>query len=140
MEREKRDYIVSVVCLVAILIMLLVFPSCKTIKEVPVECVKYRTEYIDRINTDSIYQHDSIYIKEAGDTIEIYRDKYIYKYKYVHDTFLIRQIDTIPKVVEVQKPLSRYEEVQMKAGKIGLSLLVILIAVGLTHLSTKNFK
>ena len=57
----------------AILIILLMSAiwSCRTTEYVPVEIVKTDTTYINKVQRDSIYQLDSIYILDRGDTILI---------------------------------------------------------------------
>lgn len=121
--------ILSAIAIVAMAVMVVLLSGCKTIKEVPVEVVKERIEYIDRLQTDSIYQHDSIYIKAVGDTIYEYRDKYIYKYKSIRDTSYITKIDSIPVIVEVEKRLTKWEEIKKDYGGYAL-LLILLIIVG----------
>ena len=112
--------------------LVVLLSGCKVIKEVPVEIVKERVKYVDRLQTDSIYQHDSIYIKAVEDTIYEYRDKYIYKYEFVRDTSYITKIDSIPIVVEVEKKLSKWNQLKVNVGGylIGLILLLIAIVVG----------
>lgn len=136
---SKREGIASclyavfgAIAIVGMAIMVVLLSGCKTIKEVPVEVVKERIEYIDRLQTDSIYQHDSIFIKAVGDTIYEYRDKYIYKYEFIRDTSYITRIDSIPVVVEVEKKLSTWEQLKVDVGGylIGLILLLIAIIVG----------
>lgn len=83
--------------------------SCKSVDykyiEVPKETVKI--EYKQKVVHDSIYNLDSIYIKDKGDTIYYYQIKYKYKYKYLTDT--IYHADTIKvstiKPVEVTKEI-----------------------------------
>lgn len=121
--------ILSAIVIICMAVVVVLLSGCKTIKEVPVEVVKERIEYIDRLQTDSIYQHDSIYIKSVGDTIYEYRDKYIYKYKYTRDTSYITKIDSIPVIVEVEKRLTKWEEIKKDYGGYAL-LLILLIIVG----------
>lgn len=51
--------------------LLLVICSCRTVKYVPVETVKVDTTYINKLQRDSIYMLDSVYVKEKGDTVLI---------------------------------------------------------------------
>lgn len=136
---SKREAIAS--CLYAILgaivivsmaVIVVTLSGCKTIKEVPVDVVKERIEYIDRVQVDSVYQHDSILIKAVGDTIYEYRDKYIYKYQLVRDTVRETVRDSIPYPVEVEKRLSGWDKFKVDWGGylIGLILLLIAIIVG----------
>ena len=117
--------------------VLVSIPSCRTVKEVPTERVVNRTEFIDRIMTDSVYCHDSVYIRDAGDTIYLYKDKYVYKYKFVHDTAFVSHTDSIPYVVEVEKSLTRYESLQMRVGKIMIPVILILICIVIGYIIRK---
>lgn len=121
--------ILSAIVIIGMAVVVVTLSGCKTIKEVPVESVKERIEYIDRLQTDSIYQHDSIFIKAVGDTIYEYRDKYVYKYEFIRDTSYITKIDSIPVVVEVEKRLTKWEEIKKNYGGYAL-LLILLIIVG----------
>ncbi len=84
-----------------VIAIMLLLTSCSTIKEVPVETIKTKIEYRDRILYDSIYTHDSIYIRAVNDTVYQDRYKYVYKYKMLKDTVQIECIDSIPYTVKV---------------------------------------
>lgn len=129
--------ILSAIAIVAMAVMVVLLSGCKTIKEVPVEVVKERIEYIDRLQTDSIYQHDSIYIKAVGDTIYEYRDKYIYKYKFIRDTSYITKIDSIPVIIEVEKKLSRWDEAKLSVGGYAIPILLLILLIGIGFLIKK---
>lgn len=131
MKEEEPKFIWSVIALAMILIYVLFFASCKVVKEVPVETIKERIEYIDRIEYDSIYKRDSIYIKAIGETIYCYKDKYVYKYQFIHDTTFVSQVDSIPYTIEVEKPFSRWEVAKLKIGGFAISLLFILLLVAI---------
>lgn len=117
---------ISILVMVGMAVAVLFLCSCRTIREVPVEKVVEKTQYVDKTKIDSIYQHDSIYIKATGDTIYEYRDKYIYKYEFIHDTLFISKIDSIPYTIEVERSLSNYEQLQMCVGKVGIPILILL--------------
>lgn len=118
--------IISFLAIVGMTLAILCLSSCRTIREVPVEKVVEKIKYVDKTKIDSIYQHDSIYIKATGDTIYEYRDKYIYKYEFIHDTLFISKIDSIPYTIEVERSLSNYEQLQMCVGKVGIPILLLL--------------
>lgn len=88
--------------IIVILIVTLLLISCRTstkIVEVPVEVVK--KEYICNTKIDSVYIKDSIDRWQKGDTL--YITKYSIKYKYVNKTDTLVKIDSIPKVITVEK-------------------------------------
>ena len=137
MRDEEPEFIWSVVALLMVLFCLLFFGSCKTVKEIPVEVVKERVEYIDHIQYDSIYKRDSIYIQDKGDTLIVYKNKYIYKYQFIHDTTFINVTDSIPYVVEVEKQLSKFEQFKMKFATVGIPVVLILICCAVTYIIKK---
>lgn len=104
------------------------------IREVPVEVV--RTEYRDIYVHDSIYEHDSIFIVQNGDTVT----KEVYKYKYlqntVHDTLITH--DTVPKVLTVtetkvvEKKVPQWWPVYLTGG------LLALLGIGYLIYKFKN--
>lgn len=107
--------------------------SCRSVKEIPVEKTEYKyiDRYIDKIKIDSIYQRDSVYIRDKGDTIYEYKDKIIIKYQYLSDTIYICKVDSIsvPQIIEVEKKLSRWEETKMKVGGFAIPFIFFLLLV-----------
>lgn len=112
-------------------IILIAFGSCRSIKYVPIETIKYDSVYITQHQKDSIYIHDSIYQKEKGDTvlIEKWHTKYIEKQ--VRDTLIQIQRDTIPQPypyeVEVPAQLSWWQKTRMHIGEITIIALLVLL-------------
>lgn len=113
------------------LFLIIFLISCSSvkevIKEVPIETV--RTEYITQLQTDTVISSDSIFIKEANDTIYQYKFKYKYIYKSKTDT--IEKNDTIEKPVyitntEIQEvnKLTWYQKLLIWFGKIAILLFI----------------
>lgn len=87
---------------------------------------------------DSIYVHDSIYVREKGDTVYQYveklRYKYVnsvdtmYKYRNLRDTVYIERCDSIrvEKPVYIEKPRRWYEKGLMLAGSMCCIALILL--------------
>lgn len=101
--RKVKKNIISIGIIASIFFLLI---SCKTkIQYVPVE--KTNIEYRDRLKLDSIYQYDSIYVREKGDTIFKYQYKYLYRDKLIVDTMFISSIEQVPFPVEVIKEVNR---------------------------------
>ena len=80
-----KEYRLIITYLVAVLLLLiaLICGGCSTTKYVPVETIKRDTVYQSKIEHDSVYLHDSVYVKEwqKGDTV--YRDRDRWHTKYV---------------------------------------------------------
>lgn len=106
--------------------------SCRSVKYVPVETVKTEYKTRDSIRYDSIYQRDSVFLYQKGDTV--YQYKYLYKYRYL----TLRQTDTVAITDSVRVPypaekaLTRWQVVKMKTGglAVGLAAVLVLVAVG----------
>ena len=110
--------------------------GCKTTEYVPVPEYHTDTIYQSKVVHDSIYQHDSTYIKEKGDSVYIERwhTKYVLKEK--TDMLYESRVDSIPvpyevvKEVEVEKSLSWWQSARMHIGGIVCWLLLILAIYG----------
>ncbi|MBR2017786.1 MAG: hypothetical protein IKA00_10955 [Prevotella sp.] len=111
--------------------------GCKSVEYVPVLEHRTDTVYQSKVVHDSIYQHDSTYIKEKGDSVYIERwhTKYVLKEK--TDTLYESRVDSIPipyevvKEVEVEKSLSWWQSMRMHIGGIVCWLLLILAIYGI---------
>jgi len=120
---------------IAIIIVILLLTSCKSVEYVTVEKVKTDTTYITKQQRDSIWLHDSIHVKERGDTMLIERWHTKYIEKVTHDTTYVATHDTIPQpypvIKEVEKKLSTIQKSLMGIGLISLMALVVVIALWL---------
>lgn len=105
--------------------------SCRSEKYVPIETVRTDSIYINQVQRDSIYQHDSIYIREKGDTVWMEKYKYIYRDKIVRDTMYFNQTDTIREPYPVEKELSRWQQIKLELGGwcFGIIITAALIIV-----------
>ena len=112
----------------AVLLSQLVFSSCSTVREV----VRYQrdTTYVERFRVDSVYKKDSVFVREKGDTVYIYKEKVREKYKLVRDTVRLVKVDSVAvervKEVKVEKPLSAW-----KSAKIGAFWWLVAALVAL---------
>lgn len=103
--------------------------SCRSPQYVPVESVKHDSIYISKIQHDSIYQRDSIYVDRKGDTVLIYKDRYLYKYKNLIDTMYINRIDSIQVPFPVERELSWWQSVKVQVGEIAIGIIIGLIII-----------
>jgi len=121
----------------AIVVILMMMCSCKSIEYVPVaqEHTLHDSIYFTQIQRDSIWQHDSVFIKDRGDTmlIERWHTKYVESIK--HDTTFVAKIDSIPVPyevkVEVPAELSWWQQTRMRLGEALMLILSGLAAFGL---------
>ncbi len=120
-----------------LLMLAILCMSCRSIKYIPVETVKYDSVYINRIKYDSIYHLDSIFMSVKGDTVYMYKYKYQYRDKLIRDTVNISKRDSIPypvevvKTVTVERKLSWWQTLFVWTGGIvwivGIVVLAILV-------------
>lgn len=108
---------------------LLLVCSCRTVKYVPVETVKVDTTYINKLQRDSIYMLDSVYVKEKGDTVLIEKYKYLYRDKLVRDTMYISKADSIQVPYPVEKELTKWQQFRMYFGGWAMCIVVISILI-----------
>lgn len=109
------------------ILLMLMLIGCTTIKYVPVESVHTDSIYISKVQVDSVYLHDSTIIRQVGDTIYHTEIKYKYKFKLLCDTFTDIQVDTITQVVEVDRPLSKWEQTKMEMGGVAIGGVIFAI-------------
>lgn len=116
--------------------------GCKTKERiVTVERVRTDTTYITRHHRDSVWLHDSIYMKEwlAGDTVYQLRDRWHTQYveRVRLDTTYVSKTDSIPvpypveKIVKVDKPLTWWQRLRMMIGGIVLVGLAVIATLKL---------
>ena len=127
-----------------IMAAVLLLTACKTKERiVTVEKVRTDTTYITRHHRDSVWLHDSIYMKEwlAGDTVYQMRDHWHTRYveRVRIDTTYVSKTDSIPipypveKIVKVDKPLTWWQRLRMSIGGIvliGVGLLAVVKFIG----------
>lgn len=101
--------------------------SCKSIQYVPVVTVKSDTTYINKLQRDSIYERDSIFIRSQGDTVLIEKFKYKYVDRLVRDTSYVSRVDSIQVPYPVEKQLTRWESFKMSVG--GYAIVIGIISI-----------
>lgn len=107
--------------------MLFVICSCRTVKYVPVETIKVDTTYINKLQRDSIYMLDSVYVKEMGDTVLIEKYKYLYRDKLIRDTIYISKTDSVQVPYLVEKKLTKWQ--QFRIDVEGWVIVILCIAI-----------
>ena len=96
-ERMKAGcmQLVSIVCAVILaLLICALFNSCTTTKYVQVPVVNTDTTVITKHQRDSIYVHDSTFVKEKGDTMLIERWHTQWRDRIVRDTIYQTRVVT----------------------------------------------
>lgn len=86
-----------------------------------VEHIRYQhdTTYVVKRDSVRFYDRDSIYIREKGDTVYKYVEKWRWRDRVRVDTFYRTRVDSVAvehtKIVEVEKPLSGWRKWQIGA-------------------------
>ena len=126
-RQEALKRVMKFLIIWLVFLMLLAWiTSCTTTKYVEVERIRTDTTYITKWQKDSVWLHDSIHIKERGDTVMIERWHTKYVEKQVHDTTYVATHDTIPQpypietIKMVEKELSWWQKLRLWIGNIGL--------------------
>ncbi len=133
-ERMKAGCFHGVAFFVMIMVGLALcalFGSCTTTQYVPVPEYHTDTVRISHNTHDSIYVHDSTYIKEAGDTVRIERWHTKYIEKQVHDTIYQSRTDSVPKpypfVKVVERELTTNQKGLMILGAVALMVFLVWV-------------
>lgn len=108
-------------------LLLLVVWSCRTTEYVPVEVVRTDTTYINKMQRDSIYQLDSIYVVDRGDTVLITKTKYVYKDRLVRDTVYMSKTDSIQVPYPIERKLTRWEQFRLNIGGWAMVGFIVML-------------
>ena len=121
---RKNKYLVATIAILIYLYIMFSFIGCTTTKYVPIESV--RTEYINKVEKDTVIINNDRLIKEKGDTIYIVNTKYVYKTKNKIDTIL--KVDTIPIIqeVEVIKEVNKIKDWQLILMVLGGGMVAVV--------------
>ena len=110
------------------LLFLLLLCGCRT-EYVPIESVRYDSLMIEKLMRDSVFVRDSVYLKEKGDTIYKYKDRFVYVYKNRVDTFFAEKIREIEIPVPVERKLTWWERVKLNYAEWVIAVLVTIALV-----------
>lgn len=123
---ENLDKIIRIWAIVVAWIMIIAMCcSCST-QYVPVETVRYDSVFLARIQKDSIFVQDSVFIKEKGDTVFVDKFKYIYRHIIKIDTVYVEHRDSIQVPYPVEKKLTRWQQLKINAGGYFLAVLMLI--------------
>lgn len=132
-----RYFDLIILALVALATTILVC-SCQSVRYVPVETVKTDSIRVVDIQRDSIYVLDSVFVREVHDTVYITRWRTEFKEALRVDTFNVERIDTLNTVVEVEKKLTKVQQLKMDVGAGVLWAIPILIVIFIIYWKFKK--
>jgi hypothetical protein len=107
--------------------------GCTTTKYVPIPEYHNDTVRVTQYQRDSIYMHDSILVRQQGDTVTIDRWHTQYRDRWHTDTIYKSRVDSVPYKVEVVKDvpakLSWWERLRLNVSNVllGVAVLVIIL-------------
>lgn len=134
MDKLTKNFIKLEGVLVIILGLLVLWALCSCTKTeyITVEKVRKDTTYINKVQRDSIYLHDSTFVKVAGDTVWIERWHTKWQNHLEHDTVYKARTDSVPVPYPVtkyvEKKLSWFQKTLTGVGILSIMALVIFIA------------
>lgn len=134
MDKLTKNFIKLEGVLVIILGLLVLWALCSCTKTeyITVEKVRTDTTYINKVQRDSIYLHDSTFVKVAGDTVWIERWHTKWQNHLEHDTVYKARTDSVPVPYPVtkyvEKKLSWFQKTLIGVGILSIMALVIFIA------------
>ena len=115
---------------IAIILLASAICSCRSVEYVPVETVRSDTLYVNRLQRDSVYVADSVFVREKGDTVQIVRTRYIDRFRGRTDTLRMVSNDTIRVPYPVEKELTRWQRVKLDVGGIAIGVVAaVLLAI-----------
>ena len=95
--------------------------------------LQHDTTYVNHIRVDSVFRRDSIYIREKNDTVFQYVERIRERYKFIHDTTYVHQVDTVmcEHIVEkkIEKPLTPWQKFRMTLGNIFIFATLLSLAI-----------
>ena len=110
-----------------LLLLMYFFCECRT-EYVPYESVRYDSVMIEKMMRDSVFVRDSVYLKEKGDTIYKYKDRFVYVYNNRVDTFFAEKIREKEVPVTVERKLTWWEVVKMEwLDRIFAALIIVAL-------------
>lgn len=132
MEASYKACFWSIVGIVVMIIIALLFASCTKTEYITVEKVRNDTTYINKVQRDSVWLHDSTFVKVAGDTVWIERWHTKWQNHLEHDTIYKARTDSVPVPYPVtkyvEKNLSWMQKTLMGVGILSLIALIVFIA------------
>lgn len=129
-SEDKKFYgggCLGMALMAVIAIVIIVFSSCTRTVYVPQTTIQRDSIYLTQYQKDSIYLHDSVFVKEKGDTIwlEKWHTKYIEKLR--TDTMYVEHNDTIREAYPVEKQLSFSQKSFITLGKVSLGAIITAV-------------
>lgn len=127
MHREEILFFLS---LIAVALIFMLCPSCKTIEQVATISKQDSIRTIVRTDSVYIWERDSVYIKEKADTVFITAERWRYRDKIIlqSDTVVVSKIDSICTITEVNR-LTKAQHNMIVGFWVVLAMLIAFIGL-----------
>ena len=104
--------------LLTIVCAIMMLSSCGALRK-QIETVYVRdTTYISKVQVDSVFKRDSIFVKEKNDTIYVYKEKVRDRYRLLRDTVYQYSVDSVyvdkVREVKVEKQLNAWQKFRLR--------------------------
>lgn len=110
---------------------MLMLASCGAVRTQIQTVYQRDTTYITNTRVDSTFRRDSVFVKEKGDTIYIYKERVRERYRIVRDTLYRSKVDSVyidrEREVKVEKELTAWQRFRLDGFWI-LAAVVAAIA------------
>jgi hypothetical protein len=129
--------ILTMIAFIVLLCLVLSVVSCTTTKYIEVPVTHTDTLIQTKVQRDSIWKHDSIYLHEwmKGDTVYIEKTRWLtgYKERLRIDTVYKSRTDTITKTITVAKTdfLTWWQQTRIKFANVMIYLAILIFVVWL---------
>ena len=104
--------------LLTIVCAIMMLSSCGALRK-QIETVYLRdTTYISKVQVDSVFKRDSIFMREKNDTIYVYKEKVRDRYRLLRDTVYQHSVDSVyedkVREVKVEKQLNAWQKFRLR--------------------------
>lgn len=118
MKTMKMQLVSFLSELVSFALLAVLVTSCGAARK-QIETIYLRdTTYISKVQVDSVFRRDSVFVKEKNDTIYIYKEKVRDRYRLLRDTVYRHKVDSvyIDKIreVKVEKELTAWQRFRLR--------------------------
>lgn len=116
--------------MILLFIAALLLAGCSSPKYLPSPILRQIDSVYKAHNVkDVIYVRDSIYIKEKGDTVYEYRDRWRERLVEKVDTVISEKTDTLYVEIPIEKQLTKLQQIKMDFADISMALCALLLVV-----------
>ena len=142
-EQTVGDMLMGFIMGLIVCLLITMCSSCTTAKYITVPDYHTDTLIQTKVLKDSVWLHDSTFIREKGDTVLIERWHTQYKWRELHDTTYIAKTDSIPYPVEVTKEvpaeLTWWQQTRIHLANILLYMLALCGIIWICKSYIKKF-